>query len=108
MPLAGFAVTAKVDLPFVSPLCAGISQMASTLLVCAEVHPFFDESVEYQRRVEAAGVAVDLEVYQACSAASGPCDAGFQRTGRLSITPLSEPRLTERRNCRTSVRRSIS
>ena len=54
----------ELDLPYVSPLRAGsLAGMPRTLLICAEIDPLLDESVEYARRLEEAGVPVDLQVY---------------------------------------------
>jgi acetyl esterase len=53
-----------LDSPYVSPLRAeSLACMPPTLLICAEVDPLFDESVEYARQLEAAGVPVELKIY---------------------------------------------
>jgi acetyl esterase len=54
----------ELDSPYVSPLQAeSLAHMPRTLLICAEVDPLLDESVEYARRLEAAGVPVELKLY---------------------------------------------
>jgi acetyl esterase len=55
----------ELDLPFVSPLRASdLSRLPRTLLVCAEIDPLRDDSIEYARRLEHAGVPVELQVYK--------------------------------------------
>jgi acetyl esterase len=54
----------ELDLPYVSPLRAeSLAHMPRTLLICAEIDPLLDESVEYARQLEKAGVMVELKVY---------------------------------------------
>ena len=55
----------ELDLPLVYPLrTSDLSRLPRTLLICAEIDPLRDDSVEYARRLEQAGVPVELRVYQ--------------------------------------------
>jgi acetyl esterase len=54
----------ELDSPYVSPLRAkSLAHMPRTLLICAEVDPLLDESVEYARKLDAAEVPAELRVY---------------------------------------------
>jgi acetyl esterase/lipase len=49
--------------PYVSPLRAvSLAGMPRTLLICAEIDPLFDDGVAYARRLEEAGVPVELQI----------------------------------------------
>lgn len=51
-------------LAYVSPLQAGsFADLPRTLLVLAEIDPLFDDGLEYARRLEEAGVPVDVQIY---------------------------------------------
>ena len=53
-----------LDLPYVSPLRAeSLARTPRTLLICAEIDPLLDDSIEYARRLENLGVLVELQVY---------------------------------------------
>ena len=50
--------------PYVSPLRAeSLAGLPRTLLICAEIDPLLDDSIEYARRLEQAGVPVEMRVY---------------------------------------------
>ncbi len=49
--------------PYVSPLRAeSLAAMPNTLLICAELDPLLDDSIEYARRLEQEGVPVELHI----------------------------------------------
>ena len=49
--------------PYVSPLrAASLAGMPRSLLICAEIDPLFDDGVAYARRLEEAGVPVELRI----------------------------------------------
>lgn len=53
-----------LELPYVSPLRAGsLAGLPRTLLIAAEIDPLLDDSIEYARRLEQAGVPVELQIY---------------------------------------------
>jgi acetyl esterase len=52
-----------LDLPYVSPLRAeSLAGLPRTLLICAEIDPLLDDSIEYTRRLEQAGVPVEMQI----------------------------------------------
>lgn len=54
----------ELDLPYVSPLRAdSFARLPRTLVLCAEIDPLLDEGIEYARRLEQAGVPVELQIY---------------------------------------------
>jgi acetyl esterase len=53
-----------LEYPYVSPLRAeSLAGLPRTLLICAEIDPLLDDSIEYARRLEQAGVPVEMQVY---------------------------------------------
>jgi acetyl esterase len=51
-------------LPYVSPLRAtSLQGLPATLVICAEIDPLLHENREYGRRLEQAGIPVELLVY---------------------------------------------
>jgi acetyl esterase len=54
----------ELDSPYVSPLRAtSFAGLPETLVICAELDPLVDDGVEYTRRLQQAGVSVDLQIY---------------------------------------------
>jgi acetyl esterase len=54
----------ELDSPYVSPLRAkSFRDLPHTLMICAEVDPLLDENEAYARRLEEAGVPVELAIY---------------------------------------------
>jgi acetyl esterase len=54
----------ELDSPYVSPLRAeSLQSLPPTLVICAEIDPLLDDNRAYSRRLEQAGVPVELMVY---------------------------------------------
>jgi acetyl esterase len=54
----------ELDLPYVSPLrTTSLQGLPATLVICAEIDPLLHENREYGRRLEQAGIPVELLVY---------------------------------------------
>jgi acetyl esterase len=52
-----------LELPHVSPLRAkSLVNLPRTLLICAEIDPLLDDSINYARRLELAGVPVEMQI----------------------------------------------
>jgi acetyl esterase len=54
----------QLDLPYVSPCrCTDLSGLPNALIILAEADPLRDEALDYARRLQASGVAVENKVY---------------------------------------------